>query len=100
MSTQTQFVQCRLTRMEGTSRYETVSWLPAKVKSSTEGKHTLRVGSVVDLKRDDGTWDRDWVVQSMGHPAEAPPDWRGSIKSHRNQTGDNLPKRKGLDIHN
>jgi hypothetical protein len=87
------FRQCRLAKRTGNANYETVSWLPVEFPVKEGGsKARLRVGSVVDLREDDGTWSEDWTVVSVGAELEDPPDWRKLIKGHRKMTGDSNPR--------
>jgi len=90
-----QFTQCKLVRQEGNTRTETISWIPTKVKSDT-GMVKLRMGMVLDLKEtgDGDIWTRNWTVESMSKPVDAPPDSHELIKGHRKMTGDSLPRRK------
>lgn len=84
------YSQCRLTRTEGSARIETVSWLPTRVKSD-KGMISLKVGSVVDLKDQEGNWTRGWCVEAMGTKTEEEaPDWRKSVRGHRKNTGDSI----------
>ena len=88
------FRQCRLVKKVGTANVETVSWLPTEFPVRGGGSRArLRVGSVVDLREEDGTWSKDWTVVSTGtSEVEDPPDWRKLIKGHRKMTGDSTPR--------
>jgi hypothetical protein len=75
--------QCRLTRTIATGRLETTSYLPAQY---------ARVGNVLGLKDEDGTWTMNWEVVSAGPLVEDPPDWRKLVRGHRKMTGDSMPR--------
>jgi hypothetical protein len=51
--------------------------------------------NVVKLKNHDtGEWSEGWKIVSVGPSTEHPPDYRKMIRSHRDNTGDGLPKRE------
>lgn len=77
------FLQCKLTKTEGPSRLETVSYIPKKFAQKNR---------ILDLRDEEGNWTRDWRVDFVGHEVADPPDWRHAIKAHRRATGDSLPK--------
>lgn len=61
-----------------------VSFIPKKFS---------KVGDVVKLKDENGTWTDGWVVRSAGEPTELPEkSVRQMIREHRKNTGDSLPK--------
>ena len=64
MSNPIQYVQVNLTRANGDgSRSSTTSWIPTKVKDRDKGGLVkIRKGLTIDLKNDDDTWTRDWIV--------------------------------------
>ena len=66
-----------------------VAWLPEQF---------VHYGKVLTIKdTETGKWSDGWVVvtKERGDLVEEPPDYRKMIRSHRNKTGDNLPKKKG-----
>jgi hypothetical protein len=60
-------------------------------KSYIPDKYAV-VGEYVKIRGADGVWTNGWLVLSSGVMAEDPPDWRKSIRGHRETTGDSLPK--------
>jgi len=91
-----QFIQCRFARKgEDGSTTETVSWIPIKVKHRDRGGLVrVEVGMIIDLKEEDGTWTRDWTIVGTGAIQNRVPDVRKSIRTHRQRSGDDLPKTK------
>lgn len=82
----TKYKQCKLVKKTHQGQLETVSWIPDKFAN---------IGGVIKLKNDDGEWDDGWVVMSASEDTvDEPPDYRKSIRAHRNRTGDSLPKEK------
>jgi len=86
MSNLEKYAQCYLEKEDGNSVIATTSYLPEKF---------AKKGWIVDLKKEDGTWDRGWKVISKGNITENPPEWRKLIRGHRKMTGDSLPKLGG-----
>lgn len=87
MANKEKYSQCHLERRTDHSVISTTSYIPQKF---------AKKGHVVDLRNDDKTWSRGWVVISVGDVTDSLPDWRQSIKGHRAMTGDNLPKMCGV----
>lgn len=83
MSNKETYAQCILEKKRDNSVISTTSYLPKKF---------AKKGWIVDLKNDEGVWDRGWKVVSVGNSTNNPPEWRKLIKGHRKMTGDNLPK--------
>lgn len=77
------YAQCTLEKRDGNSTLRTVSYLPQKF---------AKKGWIVDLKEENGNWDKGWNVVEVGKLTTSPPDWRALIKGHRKMTGDSLPK--------
>ncbi len=75
--------QCRLARKLPSGRIETTSYIPARY---------ARVGNVLSLRDEDGTWTKDWEVLVVGPLVTDPPDWRSLIRGHRKMTGDSMPR--------
>ena len=73
------YCQCKLKRLNT----EQVAFIPEEF---------AKIGKYVQI-REDGVWVNGWLVESAGEPTENPPDWRKSIRGHRDNTGDSLPKR-------
>jgi hypothetical protein len=73
------YKQCRMTKKSGDYIQTTVSYIPSKFAI---------VGNKLNLKEGD-IWTYGWVVEYVGHSSEYF-DYRKSIKSHRNNTGDSL----------
>lgn len=81
----TKYKQCKLVKKTPTGQIETVSWIPEKFAN---------VGGVIKLKNDDETWDDGYVVVSASETTiDEPPDYRKSIRQHKDRTGDSLPKK-------
>jgi hypothetical protein len=101
MSNPTPYVQVNLTRENGDgSRSETTSWIPVKVKDRDKGGLVkVRKGMTIDLKNEDDTWTRDWIVASVGSEVkDEAPDVRKMIRGHRKNSGDSQPKRERVTV--
>lgn len=77
------YKQCKLEKKVGVSTHTQVSFIP---------KEFAVLGRVIKLKQDDDTWDDGWKVVSVGSEESDAIDYRKRIRSHRNATGDSLPK--------
>lgn len=91
-----QYIQCRFKReCENGSTMETVSWIPVKIKHRDRGGLVkVETGMTIDLKEEDGTWSRDWVITGTGAVLDRAPDVRKAVRNHRKNTGDSTPKVK------
>jgi len=88
-----QYRQCHLHKPSERGHISRVSWLPTQFPARGGGKKVkLRVGSVVDLKEEDGSWSTDWEILSCGEPKDEAPDWRALVKGHRKNTGDSIKR--------
>lgn len=88
MASKVFYRQCRLVKKIKDGRAITVSWIPEPYCVADK---------VLKLKNEDDTWDDGWVVESASEQRVAKEnlsDPHTSIKNHRKNTGDALPKLK------
>ncbi len=79
-----QYRQCTLRKtISEISHLTQVSYIPAEYAV---------VGKVLKLRNEDDEWIDGWKVIAAGELNSDPPDNHDSIKRHRNNTGDSLPK--------
>lgn len=86
MSKEIYYRHCRLEKKNADSSQSCHTYLPDSF---------AKVGKVVKLKDDNGTWDNGWVVKEASENRLADsnvPDYHNLIKRHRQATGDALPK--------
>lgn len=79
------YVQCKLSKAIGNmQRKFEISYIPSK--------YAIK-GKILKIEID-GVWEDGWNVTEVYKNSETdePPDWRKSIRSHRDNTGDSLPK--------
>lgn len=78
------YVQCELEREHrcGGTSYET-AWIP---------KGLAHKGAMLKI-RIRGKWEEGWKVTEVGAERVGVPDVQRSIRGHRHNTGDDLPKR-------
>jgi hypothetical protein len=60
-----------------------VCWIPTDF---------ARLGEILQLKSDDGSWVNGWIVKNVGQIVQEIPDVKKSIRNHRKNTGDSLLK--------
>ena len=78
--------QCRLVkRIDDTTTVEQTAYIPSKYAVEN---------TVVKIKREDGRWDDGWQVMFVYNSIDDVVSARQSIKRHRKNTGDSLPKRE------
>ncbi len=87
MSKQVFYRQCKLVKdlKNGATAHQT-SYIPEPF---------CKVGRVLKLREEDGTWDNGWVVEEassrkMAH--DEMPDLHKDIRGHRQATGDSMKK--------
>ena len=71
------YTQCGLYR----KNVKKVSWIPTEF---------ARTGKALKLK-DNGIWEDGWIVEWVGQTDDRP-DVNKTIRNHRKNTGDSLPK--------
>lgn len=77
--------QCTLRKkLSEFSHAQQVSYIPEKY---------AEMGRTLKLKDEHDEWDDGWVVISAGELNSHPPDNHESIKNHRRNTGDSMPKK-------
>jgi hypothetical protein len=87
---ETLYKQCRLVKTDEKtqSTFTERAWIPQQF---------AKLMKVLKIKQTDGTWDDGWVVDHVGTMAlkqSQLPDPHLTIKRHRRNTGDSLPKEK------
>lgn len=80
----TKYCQCELVKkVNFESTIKQIAFIPAKYAN---------VGSMLKIRKEDGTWDWGWEVVWAGKPTEIIVDIHKAIRNHRKNTGDSLPK--------
>lgn len=77
------YIQCTLEKKMQSGVVYQVCWIP---------KEFAVLGEVLKLKSENGTWIDGWVVHHIGTIENIIPDVKKSIRNHRKNTGDSLPK--------
>jgi len=83
MSKKTDYRQCVLEQWRDDKRAKIVSFIPKKF---------AKLGGVVKLQDDYGRWSDGWVVTFVGETSGKIPDIQKAVRTHRENTGDSLPK--------
>lgn len=80
------YVQCKLVKIIENGEQTLISWIPKKFAI---------IGNILQLKEKQA-WEGGWRVEEVygDNVIENIPNVRASIKRHRKNTGDSLPKEK------
>lgn len=80
------YTQVKLKKENSGITIETTTFVPQKY---------ARLGKVLSLKNEQKTWEGGWEVVALGVTLDEKDmiDPREQIKSHRQMTGDSLPKK-------
>lgn len=90
MSRKCEYRQCCLKRVDGTSTYTTVTFIPVKYAV---------VGRKIELQEQNGDWSPIWTVESASELTKQASDFQTyeqMVRGHRQATGDST-KRSDID---
>lgn len=75
--------QCQLMKVVDNITRTRISYIPSKY---------AKLGNILTLKNEQEQWEDGWKVTYVGHFADVPLDVQKSVRNHRKNTGDSLPK--------